>query len=719
MQTQTQDRVVETPEHQWISSVCDVGLPLEQLQSLGEAELAVADHIRKNYRRCRVMSEFDTLLPLEMNKLGNKGNKAMSSEGIENYLFELWNHQPVEVLLGNRNLPPLINPRAIDPRTVVVLNLTSDISGNLGGICFIVGSFAFYEEYDAPTLGSVLFAVGSLLFFIGSCANFIKNDAWSAKDMGLTLNAWLYLFANFLFIVGSVAFVPAVEEELGGTDLGISLFIIGSVIFIVAPLYDMYRAHNLRESAQISYLSFVIETTIAILYIGGSCLFVVGSVYFFPALYEEFAVTLFVVGSCCFFAATISSPLANFFRYVSRVTQVEKNEKVVKLAEATDQGVVEVLLGNRNLPPLINPRAIDPRTVVVLNLTSDISGNLGGICFIVGSFAFYEEYDAPTLGSVLFAVGSLLFFIGSCANFIKNDAWSAKDMGLTLNAWLYLFANFLFIVGSVAFVPAVEEELGGTDLGISLFIIGSVIFIVAPLYDMYRAHNLRESAQISYLSFVIETTIAILYIGGSCLFVVGSVYFFPALYEEFAVTLFVVGSCCFFAATISSPLANCWRYLNRENNKKLEAITAHLIRKRGSVKSKGRSDSSEEGGVRDIEYNAFFARGAGELSVSNRNPQTPRGKNVAKLKTNNISLFSGRDCEKPQTSIAYTEETVSPLTVTSNMTCLSQLRHSRGDIEMQLAARKSEGCDQSLRFGGFSLRSVFFTARLQIIDDYA
>jgi hypothetical protein len=604
-----------------IHELCTVGPEtVLRMDELNVAEREAVNRIRANYRQCRVMAKYGRYFQLQRPTTEDDDSDNDSD------LVALWNQQPVEFLLGNRNLPPLINHKAIDPRSVRNLNLTTDIAGNLGGICFIVGSFAFYDEYDSPTIGSALFALGSLLFFIGSCANFVKNDAWSGNDMGLTINACLYMFANFLFIIGSVAFVPAVEGELGGNGMGISLFIIGSVIFIVAPSYDMYRAQKLRDSTQISHLSFLIELVIAVLYIGGSCLFVVGSVYFFPALYHEYAVTMFVVGSFCFFAATISSPLANFWRYVTRVTQVEKFNQVSKWAEENQMSAVDVLFGNRNLPPLINLKAIDPKKAHVLTLITDISGNVGGLCFIVGSFAFYSEYDSPTIGSILFALGSLLFFIGSCANFVKNDAWSATDKGLTINACLYMFANFLFIIGSIAFVPAVEEELGGTDLGISLFIIGSVIFIVAPSYDMYRAQKLRAGTQISYLSFVIESTIAALYIGGSCLFVVGSVYFFPVLYHEYAVTMFVVGSFCFFFATVSSPLANIWRYMNTEDNAKLEVKTASRIKRRQRDAKPLRTKSI--GRVKSTGH-SFFSREAGDLTRTSGRAFASRAKNAS------------------------------------------------------------------------------------------
>jgi hypothetical protein len=70
---------------------------------------------------------------------------------------------------------------------------------------------------------------------------------------------------------------------------------------------------------QISYLSLAVEFVIAIMYIGGSMLYLVGSIYFIPIFFERFAVTMFVVGSFCFLGACLSSPFANLFRYWQRL----------------------------------------------------------------------------------------------------------------------------------------------------------------------------------------------------------------------------------------------------------------------------------------------------------------------------------------------------------------------------------------------------------------
>lgn len=270
-----------------------------------------------------------------------------------------------DTVMISRNLPPLINKRYIDPRKVKMLILISEVGGLLGSLCFIIGSFYFYpkyneemtfcEPYDCILVGSLLFVLGSFFFFVGSCANFVKNDAASCTDIGLTINATLYCIANFLFTVGSCFFCPKLAHHhipisakgFKAEYIGLGCFIFGSVVFIVAPMYDMYRAHQLRLKGQISYLSVAVEFVIAAMYIGGSMLYLVGSVYFIPDLFEVFAVHMFVVGSFCFLGACLSSPCANLFRYWDRMSQIkDRKRKQDSFGHGEEKGRTKSLAGN-------------------------------------------------------------------------------------------------------------------------------------------------------------------------------------------------------------------------------------------------------------------------------------------------------------------------------------------------------------------------------------
>jgi len=187
---------------------------------------------------------------------------------------------------------------------------------------------------------------------------------------------------------------------------------------------------------------------------------------------------------------------------------------------------------------------------------------IGSLCFIFGSIYFYPSLDAvckpmthscSVLGAALFIIGSFLFLQGSIISYYLSGADLSKDRGLTANALLYILANFLFLIGSIFFIPSVVHK-DGVTLGISLFVIGSMIFVVAPAYNIYRAVGFKREGKITNYQYNVTVSTAALYMIGSSGFVIGSIFFLPALYEVWSVTVFVISSCLFQVATLIIPL---------------------------------------------------------------------------------------------------------------------------------------------------------------------
>lgn len=219
-----------------------------------------------------------------------------------------------------------------------------------------------------------------------------------------------------------------------------------------------------------------------------------------------------------------------------------------------------------HLPPLVTSRHRESMKRVhsnnVLKTIDMFAVNIGSACFIVGSVYFYPflnnsckpmTHNCGVLGGSLFIIGSFLFLQGSIISFYLSGADIADDLGLKLNSWLYILANFLFLIGSIFFIPSVVHK-EGVAFGISLFVAGSVIFVVAPAYNIYRAIEFRSKGRITSYQYHVTVSTAWLYIMGSSGFVVGSVYFLPGLYQSWSITLFVVSSVCFQIATLIVPL---------------------------------------------------------------------------------------------------------------------------------------------------------------------
>lgn len=217
-----------------------------------------------------------------------------------------------------------------------------------------------------------------------------------------------------------------------------------------------------------------------------------------------------------------------------------------------------------------------------LKVVDVVSINIGSIMFIVGSIYFYPEYkrecksigmdDCAELGALLFVIGSALFLLGACISFKHHGGFNMVDKSMLLNAYMYILANTLFVVGSFFFFPGVAAK--DTDIpGLWMFLIGSMIFVLAPVFNIFRATQMKAAGQISDLHFRSGVIIAILYIVGSGSFVIGTILFFPSIYQPCSVTIFVIGSVLFLISTLLTPLKYSWNDCVKKENQRLSERT--------------------------------------------------------------------------------------------------------------------------------------------------
>jgi len=224
------------------------------------------------------------------------------------------------------------------------------------------------------------------------------------------------------------------------------------------------------------------------------------------------------------------------------------------------------------LPPVVssaNSGKMAPRTKfwLAMQLIDVFSIIMGSLCFIVGSILFFPNYggdcssvgvdNCVLIGADLFIIGSYLFLQGTTIVFFQSGAYKFENIPLVVNLAMYLVANAMFVVGSFFFIPNVMTQYG-PFIGVWLFIIGSLIFVISPAYNLYRATGMRQQRKMSKSQYRITSVMCVLYILGSSAFVVGSVFFLPKYFEGFAVSIFVWGSVCFLMATLLAPLKYSW-----------------------------------------------------------------------------------------------------------------------------------------------------------------
>ena len=201
---------------------------------------------------------------------------------------------------------------------------------------------------------------------------------------------------------------------------------------------------------------------------------------------------------------------------------------------------------------------------------------LGGIIFILGSVAFLPAFHAYLpVGVYLFIIGSLLYLIvaahdtfevlqaaeeaedddddddeddksndkDSSAQDDDDDAASASTSKRTSGhndgkhfsrrtryrldlaaALIYVAGSVLFILGSLVFLPSIEQA----KLGAVLFIVGSLLFAVGALINMVQIFESHDRAAASLLTALLANLTAAFYLIGSTMFGVASV---PYLFD--------------------------------------------------------------------------------------------------------------------------------------------------------------------------------------------
>mmetsp|Transcript_14916 Transcript_14916/g.41915 ORF Transcript_14916/g.41915 Transcript_14916/m.41915 type:complete len:314 (-) Transcript_14916:260-1201(-) len=211
-----------------------------------------------------------------------------------------------------------------------------------------------------------------------------------------------YLVGGFLFIPGSVFFLPQYEDHVA---IGAWLYTIGSLMYLMVSLHDLVEMtshlkmalhdtsdHHLLTLKEIREQHWLrqrgwklLEWYVAGLYTSGSAIFVVGSICFLPNLpypANTVGTWLFLFGSLIF----ISGAICNMLQLYT---------------------------------------VTSPLTVQLLNcIASDFL--VGSLFFLVGSIVYLMPwgsdqawYVADTLAGGLFTAGSCLFFGGGIVNWIR------------------------------------------------------------------------------------------------------------------------------------------------------------------------------------------------------------------------------------------------------------------------------------------------------------
>ncbi|WP_053070630.1 YrhK family protein [Halomonas sp. PR-M31] len=186
--------------------------------------------------------------------------------------------------------------------------------------------------------------------------------------------------------------------------------------------------------------------------LGGLC-FLVGSIFFFPALSQYLAVGdwLFFIGSILYLMVTGHDLLEviKYWRYHNTDTFADHIEFVTAWSYV-----------------------------------------LGSALFIVGSLCFLPSIEAKTPGAWSFIIGSALFVTGGFVNIMQIvEAPSQLYMELfNITVAQFILGSGLFAVASIPYLWQLSDPADSlvTTLAASLFLFASILFFLGGILIYYR-----------------------------------------------------------------------------------------------------------------------------------------------------------------------------------------------------------------------------------------
>ena len=223
---------------------------------------------------------------------------------------------------------------------------------NTGGITFLLGSLCYFPSMTNYELGGWLFTIGAIGFLIADLLEWYTNNrvgffdspllrAEFEQKMGIYMepkdtflgsyqrlengmNFFYSAIGSFLYLVGSVCFIPETDSIVLGTEL----FIVGSFVIFTSQSWKIYRqgcsnpivvvegtnGAKCRQDKSFSFSNYASDLPALSVDAGagmGGLFYLIGSVYFLP----EYDITdqdtiraaaLFTVGGWAFTLSAFS-----------------------------------------------------------------------------------------------------------------------------------------------------------------------------------------------------------------------------------------------------------------------------------------------------------------------------------------------------------------------------------------------------------------------------
>ena len=202
-----------------------------------------------------------------------------------------------------------------------------------------------------------------------------------------------------------------------------------------------------------------------------------------------------------------------------------------------------------------------------------LSNITGAAFFSTGSILGYG-YAPQSCGlitchffqSIASLIGSIFFTLTPAITHFLNESEKGEgDSSLSWKSNLYIIGGIIYMLGAMSYIPFSFSSNTQHSLiaGATFYVIGSAVYTIAVVRDIFRARQLKDNCRMSVINFMIESWVSGLYLLGSFLFLMGSVFSYPTLFTPHIYAMFLTGSLCFIIGSISGFSAQLWRYAQR------------------------------------------------------------------------------------------------------------------------------------------------------------
>lgn len=224
-----------------------------------------------------------------------------------------------------------------------------------------------------------------------------------------------------------------------------------------------------------------------ILFFHGGLLFLLGSICFYPSMYDVTILSIHI-GAWCFVVGCVFFAFASILDFIQHMQQKYSSTDQIVLLADEEKGRINTSLSRKSTSSLSSKdnssgdeSELDPESNFILakaiisfvNIFSAVSFVVGAMYFLP---RFYEQNER--IGCYGFIIGCIILCLSSSYMILALRESICQSLST-------LIGSILFIVGSIFFLPEYLVLDGGVVLAVNFFTIGSIFFTLTPMIDVW------------------------------------------------------------------------------------------------------------------------------------------------------------------------------------------------------------------------------------------